>query len=157
MLIWSSAKRWMYEGDRPNRLAAAMNRVQAVLASAGLMGGWVVTLEVRGRKSGKLTSLPLVVARHGGQRYLVSMLGERASWVANVRAAGGQVTLVHGVREGAHLREVPVAERAPILKEYLRVAPGARPHVPVDKDAPLGDFERIARDHPVFHIEGGRH
>ncbi|MCA2229938.1 hypothetical protein [Nonomuraea aurantiaca] len=31
-------------------------------------------------------------------------------------------------------------------------APGARPHIPVDRRAPLEEFERIASRIPVFHI-----
>jgi hypothetical protein len=46
------------------------------------------------------------------------------------------------------LEEVPSSQSAPILKAYLQRAPGARPHVPVDKDAPLTAFEKIAPDFP---------
>lgn len=88
-----------------------------------------------------------------GERYLVSMLGANASWVLNVKAAGGQATLRHGVTEHVMLQEVEVNRRAPILKAYLRRAPGARPHVPVDKNAPLPEFERIAADFPVFRLQ----
>jgi hypothetical protein len=48
--------------------------------------------------------------------------------------------------------EVPADRRALILKAHLRRAPGARPHVPVDKDAPLPAFEAIAADFPVFEV-----
>ena len=48
------------------------------------------------------------------------------------------------------LVEVLADRRPPILKAYLRRAPGACPHVPVDKDAPLPAFEAIAADFPVF-------
>jgi hypothetical protein len=47
---------------------------------------------------------------------------------------------------------VEVEKRAPILKEYLRRAPGARPHIPVDKDAPRAEFEQIAPEYPVFRV-----
>jgi hypothetical protein len=62
---------------------------------------------------------------------------------------------VTGRRSGRQIRlvEVAPAERAPILRRYLEVAPGARAHVPVDRAAPLSDFERIAPDYPVFRIE----
>ena len=46
----------------------------------------------------------------------------------------------------------PVAERAPVLKDYLQRAPGARPHVPIDKDAPLEAFAEIAPRIPVFRV-----
>jgi len=63
-----------------------------------------------------------------GERYLVSMLGADVDWVRNVQAAAGDVTLRHGRTEQVHLEELPPEERAPILKAYLRRAPGARPH-----------------------------
>jgi len=149
-------KRWMYRAGRPGLLARAMNRVSAIQFSAGLLSpARAVTLEVRGRRTGRVISFPLVVAEHEGGRYLVSMLGKDANWVRNVRAAGGQAVLRRGRRENVHLREVPSAARAPILRRYLAVAPGARPHLPVDRHAPLDEFERIAEQHPVFQIITG--
>jgi hypothetical protein len=54
------------------------------------------------------------------------------------------------------LDEVPTGQRPPIFKRYLELAPGARPHIPVDRAAPLPDFERIAASYPVFpHQRGG--
>ena len=50
------------------------------------------------------------------------------------------------------LQEVSPPDRAPVLRRYLQVAPGARPHIPVDRKAPLADFERISPDYPVFRI-----
>jgi hypothetical protein len=38
------------------------------------------------------------------------------------------------------------------LRRYLKLAPGARPHIPVDRRAPLAEFEAIAADYPVFRI-----
>jgi hypothetical protein len=80
------------------------------------------------------------------------MLGERANWVRNVGAARGRAVLRHGRREEVCLEKVPIGERAPILRRYLAVAPGARPHIPIDRTAPAEDFERIASAVPVFHI-----
>jgi hypothetical protein len=87
-----------------------------------------------------------------GARYLVSMLGADADWVRNAKAAGGNVTLRHGGREEVRLEEVPPDRRAPVLKAYLKRAPGARPHLPVDKDAPLSEFERVSGQFPVFQV-----
>lgn len=94
-----------------------------------------------------------MVADYEGERYLVSMLGEGASWVSNVRAADGQATLRRGGREPVRLVEVDPADRAPILQRYLQIAPGARPHIAVDRHAPLAEFEQIAARHPVFRVE----
>lgn len=146
------AKRWMYSGNRPNRVARFLNRGWQVVASSGVVGFWLVTLEVVGRKSGKLIRLPVVVARVDGGRYLVSMLGDEAQWVRNVRAAGGKAAIRSGRRRDVMLEEVPVAQRAPILKVYLKWAPGARAHIPVHKDAPLADFAAVAADFPAFRV-----
>jgi len=69
-----------------------------------------------------------------------------------VRASGGRVTLQSGRRGEVMLDEVPGGHRAPILKAYLKRAPGARSHIPVDPDASLADFENIAAGFPVFRI-----
>jgi deazaflavin-dependent oxidoreductase (nitroreductase family) len=129
-----------------------MNRATAAVASTGVTSNYMVNLEVTGRKSGRTISLPVVVAIVEGQRYLVSMLGEDVNWVQNVRAAGGQAVLHSGGREEIQLDEVPVEQRAPILKAYLQRAPGARPHVPVNKNATLAEFQRVAAAFPVFRV-----
>jgi hypothetical protein len=142
----------MYRTGRPNRVAAVMNRMSATAASAGVWPSRLVTLEVPGRRTGRLTSLPLVVVDYEGERYLVSMLGAGAGWIANVRAHGGRALLRHGRAETVRLEEVDPGDRPPILRRYLQVAPGARPHIPVDRRAPLPEFERIAAQYPVFRI-----
>ncbi len=144
--------RWMYRSGRPNRLARALNRAWAILSSAGIWPRRMAAVEVRGRRSGRVISFPVVVAEYEGDRYLVAMLGEGTNWVANVRAAGGRVTLRHGRLENVLLEEVDAASRAPILRRYLQVAPGARPHIPVDRHAPLEEFQKIAARYPVFRI-----
>jgi len=129
-----------------------MNRLGAAVASMGVTSNIMVTLETTGRSSGRTISQPMVIAVINGQRYLVSMLGENVNWVKNVRAAGGKAALRSGSREEILLEEVPIDQRAPILKVYLKRAPGARPHIPVDNDAPLEDFEKVAADFPVFKV-----
>jgi deazaflavin-dependent oxidoreductase (nitroreductase family) len=144
--------RWLYRGQRPNWIARTLNRVWATVASTGVTSNIMETLEVTGRKSGRTVSLPIVLAVVDGQRYLVSMLGENVNWVQNVRAANGRAVLRSGAREEIQLEEVPADQRAPILKAYLQRAPGGRPHVPVDKDAPVADFEKVAAGFPVFRV-----
>ena len=146
------SKRWLYRRQRPNWIARIANRAWATVASSGITSNSVVTLEVTGRKSGRTVSLPVVVAVVDAERYLVSMLGENVNWVQNVRAAGGRAVLRSGCREEVHLEEVPAEQRAPILRAYLQHAPGARPHVPMSKDAPLGEFEKVAPAFPVFRV-----
>ncbi len=144
--------RWMYRGGHPDTLTKIINKFWAIIHSSGVSPNWLVTLEVVGRQSGKTIRFPLAMLVIGEERYLVSMLGEDANWVKNVRAAGGKARLVHGISEQVQLVEVDASQRAPILKMYLNYAPGARPHIPVDKDAPLSDFEEIASQYPVFKL-----
>ena len=94
----------------------------------------------------------MVVAQIGKERYLVSMLGENSDWVRNLRASAGAAVLRHRIVEKVKLEEVPVSQRAPILKAYLRRAPGARPHFDISLDAPLAEFEKVAERYPVFRI-----
>lgn len=147
----STLKRWIYRGNRPHLIARVLNKFWEVIHSAGIQPNWV-TLEVIGRKSGKIVSLPVVVADVNGERYLVSMLGDQAQWVLNARAAHGKAYIRSGQRTEVKLEEVPVEQRAPFLKAYLQRAPGARPHIPVSKDAPLAEFEAVAASFPVFRI-----
>ena len=148
----SDLRRWLYRGQRSNWIARMLNRAWAAVVSSGVASNLYVTLEVTGRRSGRTVSLPVVVAVVEGQRYLVSMLGEHVHWVQNVRAAGGRAVLRSGGREEVHLEEVPADQRALILRAYLQRAPGARPHVPVNKDAPLAEFEKVATAFPVFRV-----
>ena len=148
-----SLQRWFYRSGHPNRVARILNRWGAALYARGVAPNYLVTLEVPGRRSGRIVSLPLVMVVVGGERYLVSMLGEKVNWVRNVQAAGGNVTLRHGRREEVHLEEVAPDRRAPVLKAYLKRATNARAHLPIDKDAPLAEFERVSPRFPVFRVE----
>ncbi|MEZ4869030.1 MAG: nitroreductase/quinone reductase family protein [Caldilineaceae bacterium] len=146
-------KRWLYRGGRPNWLAKLINQGWAAIHSLGVFPNAMVTLEVVGRKSGKTVHFPLAMVTMNGEQYLVAMLGMKTNWVKNVRAANGNAVLSHGIREAVRLVEVEVSQRAPILKAYLQLALGARPHFAISKDAPLAEFARIAPDYPVFKVE----
>jgi deazaflavin-dependent oxidoreductase (nitroreductase family) len=144
--------RWLYRGGRPNLLARVLNRGSAIVQSAGIWPSRLATLEVPGRRTGRTISFPVVIADHEGDRYLVAMLGEDTNWVRNVRAAGGRAVLRHGRREAVRLEDVDPAARPPILRRYLACAPGARPHIPIDRRAPIEDFEQVAPQTPVFRV-----
>jgi deazaflavin-dependent oxidoreductase (nitroreductase family) len=150
--VEAAVRRWLYRGGRAHRFAALANRAQVLVAVAGLPPACVAVLEVRGRRTGRLRALPVVVADYDGERYLVAMLGTGSNWVANMRAAGGDVVLRRRHREQVHLVEVPVDERAPILRRYVNLAEGARAHIPVDRHAPLSEFETIAPRYPIFRV-----
>ena len=143
--------RQMYAGGRANADARWYARFWGRVFAAGLFPRRWVTLEVPGRISGKVTSLPLGMADLDGRWYLVSMLGE-CNWVANVRANDGDAVLRRRRRRRVHLTEVPVERRAAVLARYVAVVPGGRPHIPVTVGAPLADFAAIADRYPVFEV-----
>jgi len=146
--------RWLYRGHRPNAVARLLNRAAAAVFARGVAPDYLVTLDVTGRKSGRTISLPLVMAVLDRQRFLVSHLGADVAWVRNVKATAGHAVLRHGRTEHVRLEECAVDKRAPVLKAHLRHAPGARPHMPVDKDAPLEEFDAVAAQFPVFRVLG---
>jgi hypothetical protein len=155
-LPWTLPRSWyrafFYPGGRPQAFTRRLNSAQAWLTALGIFPALMVALETRGRRSGRASLVQLVMAQVGTERYLVSMLGDNADWVRNAHASAGTAVLRHGTTENVRLEDVPVSRRAPILKAYLQVAPGARPHFDVSRDAPLAEFEKVAARYPVFRI-----
>jgi deazaflavin-dependent oxidoreductase (nitroreductase family) len=145
--------RLFYRDWRPTRLGRIVNRVMGWWSAAGLPPSFQQTIEVRGRTSGKPRTSPIAITTVDGQRYLVSMLGPGSEWVKNVVAAAGEAVLRHGRREPVRLVDVPPAERAPVLREYVRIASSGRKHFPVAPGAPEAEFAAIADRYPVFRIE----
>jgi deazaflavin-dependent oxidoreductase (nitroreductase family) len=132
----------------PRRL---VNAVVTPLVRLGLGPGHFHLLAVRGRRTGRVYRTPVTVLDWNGARWLVAPYGER-SWVKNARAAGW-VELRRG-RETKRVRveEVPPAERAPILRDYLRRVPFTRDFFDAAPSAPLEVFAAEADRHPVFAI-----
>lgn len=148
----SALQRWNYRGGRPSLPARISNRLGAMAFAAGIGPGYAATLEVRGHKTGRTISFPVVVADYQGNRYVVAMLGQKTKWARNVRHDGRAVLLMRRRREDVTLVEDRSGDRAVVLKRYLELAPGARPFFPVDRDAPVSAFERIVNDYPVFRV-----
>ena len=146
-------------GYRPPRPSVArVNRLVARLAALGLTPRDTIALEVRGRRTGKLRRTALVWAEHGGNRYLVSLAGQSV-WVSNVRAADYEATIRRRRAKRVRLEEVPVSQRAPIIKAYLSKRAyskspeyEAREFFGVSPDATLEQLSEIADRYPVFQI-----
>ena len=83
----------MYQGGRADARARRLSRLWATVFGLGLGPRRWVSLEVTGRKSGRIVRFPAGMADLAGQWYLVSMLGERCNWVLNVRASGGRAVI----------------------------------------------------------------
>jgi deazaflavin-dependent oxidoreductase (nitroreductase family) len=151
-----------YKNRRPTRAGRMINRAWTWMASAGLTPkswpgeprGGTIALETRGRRSGQARSHVVTWVQVDGERYLVSMLGEGSDWVRNARAANGEAAIRRGARHPVRLVEVPVEQRAPIIKTYLkRTRISTQEHLGgIAVDAPLEEFQRIAARHPVFRI-----
>ena len=86
------------------------------------------------------------------RQYLVAPRGE-TQWVRNVKAADGKLVLILGRRRVERTAvEIPVAERTPILRAYLRrwkfevgmFFDGVGP------DSTDAEIAAIAAKHPVF-------
>jgi hypothetical protein len=123
----------------------------------GLTRG-TVTLEVKGRRTGKTIRLSVTRVRVAGTAYLVSLAGE-SQWVQNVRAAGGAATIISGRRTLVDLVEIPVDQRAPILLAYVNQrafthsgAQSARRFFGFQSPPTLADMARVCAQYPVFEI-----
>ncbi len=142
-----------------------LNRVVGVpLTSLGLAPRDAVTLEVRGRRSGRVRRTPVLVTEHEGARYLVALAGE-SQWVRNVRAASGQALLRRRTATRVRLEEVPVPARAAVLAAYLRAArrrsgeevadQAARDYFGVENPT-VDQLDGVARRYPVFRVRRPR-
>ena len=96
----------------PPRWLLPVNRVLVAL-------GLTDAVRVRGRKSGTVRALAVNVLVADGRRYLVAPRGD-TQWVRNVRAAGGCEVRVKGRWVAMQARELPVAERKPLVDAYVR-------------------------------------
>jgi deazaflavin-dependent oxidoreductase (nitroreductase family) len=150
--VFDPRGRLFYSRRRPTQAGRALNALWARAYGSGLLPHRLVSLETAGRRTGQPRLNSLVMADYDGDRYLVSMFGERSDWVRNLRASGGTAAIHHGQRIPVRLEEVPVERRAPILKAYLSRARGARRHFNIRPDAPLESFDAVAADYPVFRI-----
>jgi hypothetical protein len=144
-----------YSGGRPNEEAKAIHR-RYVAGPLPRLVPIAAVLDVAGRVSGATIHVPLVIVPYRAHWYLVSMLGDQANWVRNVQAASGCAVLLHGRRRPVQLFEVPVRQRAPIVRRYLLFAMGARPHMSVSWRSPLREVAAVAADYPVFRVDRRR-
>lgn len=97
------------------------NRVVMILNRLGLPLGTQHVLSIPGRKTGRLRSTPISLLTVDGRRYVCT--GLETDWVKNAKAAGWGI-LARGRRaEQVRLVDVPVEERAPILREFPRQVP----------------------------------
>ncbi len=138
------------------------NGIGVPIIALGLAPRDAVTLEVRGRKSGKLRRLPILRTRYEGDDYLVALAGE-SQWVRNVRAAEGHAAIRRRRHRGVLLHEIACEQRPAIIKAYLDAAharsserSAARQtkfYFGLEARPSLDEIQEIAGYYPVFRIE----
>jgi len=149
----SAFNRLFYRNRRPTWLGHWVSQFFCWWAHIGLPPRSWFSLEVRDRVSGRMRADAVVVPTVAGERYIVSMFGTISDWVHNIDAAHGDAVISHGGSERVRLVLVPPTERAPVLREYVRIASSGRKHFQLAVGAPLADFAAIAALYPVYRIE----
>jgi deazaflavin-dependent oxidoreductase (nitroreductase family) len=135
-----------------SRMERLFNRTYGIVVGLGLGFAHNYLLETRGRKTGRVYSTPVNLLEMNGRRYLCASRGETA-WVKNARAAESIVLAKGSRRDEYRVRELPVQERAPMLKEFLeRYASSVQRFYPVPKGSPIEAFADCAHTMPVFEL-----
>ncbi len=169
-------RRWLPEGffgpveyaartpyRRPPGFYRRLQSIAPIFRRLRLTPSYVVELEVLGRRTGAPRKTLLVQVACRGERYVVALAGE-SEWVRNVRAAGGVVTLRDRTgRYRALLAEVPVDQRAEVIRAYVQrpsprgrrmVRTGeARHYFGIEPDASLDQIGAVAGRYPTFRID----
>lgn len=143
------------------------NAINAFLVRLGIQMGSTSLLMVRGRKSGRLIETPISIFVQEGKRYLIAPYGV-VNWVRNLRAAGGEATLIRGRNsEKIQAIELEPALAALVFRESIRSGPEGIPpvfarmyvrftlskYMNIAVDASLEEFEREVLAHPVFLVQ----
>jgi deazaflavin-dependent oxidoreductase (nitroreductase family) len=139
-------------GDRrPPRWLALANRLNIAMLARGVGPATQRVLTVAGRSTGEPRRTPIAIVTLGEQRYIVAGY-PKAAWVKNVRAAG-RGTITRGrIVEKVELEELPVDQRAPVLREFLRTIRGGRSFLTIGSGATEQQVAEAAREHPVFRL-----
>lgn len=127
------------------------NRLMKFLTRAGLVPKPAYILTVRGRKTGTSHSTPVSLVENDDGRWLVAPYGE-VGWVRNVRAAGEATLSRRGYAETLAIEEVPVDQRAPILKTYFDRESFARQYTDFTPETSVETYAEKASNHPVFKL-----
>ncbi|MBO0685337.1 MAG: nitroreductase family deazaflavin-dependent oxidoreductase [Candidatus Dormibacteraeota bacterium] len=156
------------------RFLRLLNPLVRRLISAGIPNGAPnVLLTVRGRRSGKLRTVPLGLLELQGRRFVQASYGE-TGWVANVRGnaeailtyPGGRGIPVEAVEltadEGAAIldRALQPNRRSRLFRGVLRALLGPRFRPPIGVLVTLGmrvddtleEYVADARRHPLFEL-----
>ncbi len=137
---------------RPTVVERLFNSVVGALVRLGVGLPHMRLLEVRGRRSGRLYTLPVDLLSHEEALYLVAPRG-RAEWVRNAEATGS-VVLRRGRRaEQYQVHALSDGEKPPILKAYLdRFHREVQRFFPLPAGSPIEAFTSLASQYPAFRL-----
>ena len=144
----------MEEFRAPSAMEKAFNRTFGFLVGLGVGRSYHYSLEVRGRKSGKIYSTPVDLLEMDGKKFLVAPRG-RTQWVRNAEVAG-EVTLKRGSsRQKYRLRRLGVEEKLPVLKGYLDAFKSeVQRYFPVQAGSAVEEFRVVEGNYPAFELLG---
>jgi deazaflavin-dependent oxidoreductase (nitroreductase family) len=136
----------------PRTLERLYNKAFGALVGWGLGPRDYHLLQVKGRRTGRVYSMPVIVVEMGGAMFLVAPRG-RTQWARNVEAAP-DVMLSRGSRRSTYrVRAIPDAEKAPVLRAYLhRYRSVVQRYFPLAAGSPPEAFAAIAGRYPVFEL-----
>ena len=132
------------------------NPTVAWLTRRGLSVKGSRVLEVKGRSSGELRSTVVNLLTVDGVRYLVAPRGE-TQWVRNLRAAGTGTLRVGRRVEPFTAVEIADADKAPILRAYLKAWAWevGRFFEGLTAESPEADLDAAAAGFPAFLVTAG--
>jgi deazaflavin-dependent oxidoreductase (nitroreductase family) len=138
----------------PDRLTRRIfNPIVTTLVKLGVGVRGARELHVRGRSSGAWRTVPVNPLPLDGERYLVAPRGQ-TQWVRNIRASG-EGRLRKGRRyEDFTVVEVADADKAPMIRAYLKVwaMEVGKFFDGLDADSSDERIAEVASGFPVFRI-----
>jgi deazaflavin-dependent oxidoreductase (nitroreductase family) len=138
--------------EKPSALERGFGSALGWLLKLGVGPSHMRLLEVRGRKSGKLFSLPVDLLAKDGKLYLVAPRG-RTQWARNAESAGTVVLRRGSQAQEYGLRALTDSEKPPILKAYLDAFKSeVQRFFPVPAGSPVEQFVSLASRYPAFEL-----
>lgn len=111
----------------------------------------ICLLTVRGRRSGKELTNPVLAISQDGHRWLVAPYGE-VQWVLNVRSNPRARLSRSRSSEDVVLSELEPQDAISTLRAYVAKAPIVRPYFDVTLSSSDAEYIAEAPRHPVFAI-----
>lgn len=141
------AKRYQYSLRR-----RAENAIVGTLVRFGVgLPSEFCLLTVRGRRSGKMRTNPVLAISQGGRKWLVAPYGEM-QWVLNVRSNPRARLSRSQSSEEVVLSELEPEDAIPTLRAYIAKSPIVQPYFDVTLSSSDAEYIAEAPRHPVFAI-----